>query len=578
MTDQDDKPKNDKPKRDGKPRRFTYQFGWGQPPVPPRPPTPPMPPRPPMMPDMPMGAAFPFNNPVSEADQQQLEGITRLQNALNSLIQTVEHTLQTDLWNGTQTMVQQSYTRLYERAIKLLPQDDTLTDSIPQTFDCDDERTCLMQTMLAARQLAHYLESVLRDLRRPSGTWGDIRNLGRQLSDQILSATKGVIGRAMADIDIDFGSSDGENFMGADLRNQNLTDRDYQDANFVGANLSGVNASGTNFEDCNFAGATLNDANFSSANCPDANFSGINASKVNFADANLEDATFAGSNLREATFTDSNLSDANFKGANLQYVNFSDANLEDASFSSSNMEHANFENANLESASFTNSNLTDVNFAGVNAEDAVFKHSNLSGANFREANLEDANFTGANLSGADFTNASLEDTVMPDGRVYRRGDNLARFGINVRYSEGKDKKKKGAPVETGDSPESLETWVGANLRGQDLRQYDLTDGALNATIFTQANLQGVLIVNADCSSALFIGANLREANLTSANLTNANLAGAYLMNANLTNANLTGANIGGATLTGANLTGATLPDGTRYTPDSDLMQYGAIAD
>jgi len=54
------------------------------------------------------------------------------------------------------------------------------------------------------------------------------------------------------------------------------------------------------------------------------------------------------------------------------------------------------------------------------------------------------------------------------------------------------------------------------------------------------------------------GANLRGENLYEADLTNANLTGAHLRRANLTGANLSGANLRRANLTGANLTGANL--------------------
>ncbi len=105
----------------------------------------------------------------------------------------------------------------------------------------------------------------------------------------------------------------------------------------------------------------------------------------------------------------------------------------------------------------------------------------------------------------------------------------------------------------------------ADLPGVMLSDADLVGANLASANLARANLASADLTYADLTSANLIGANLVGANLPGANLVGANLAGANLFSANLAGANLTGANLTGANLTGAdltrvNLSGAILTD------------------
>ena len=89
----------------------------------------------------------------------------------------------------------------------------------------------------------------------------------------------------------------------------------------------------------------------------------------------------------------------------------------------------------------------------------------------------------------------------------------------------------------------LETLVGANLRGQDLK----------GVHFFQKNLKGAHLERAHLEEAYLIEANLKNAKLIDAYLNNANLTNAKLQNADLRGAVLEGAILGGANLTNAKL-------------------------
>jgi uncharacterized protein YjbI with pentapeptide repeats len=119
-------------------------------------------------------------------------------------------------------------------------------------------------------------------------------------------------------------------------------------------------------------------------------------------------------------------------------------------------------------------------------------------------------------------------------------------------------------------------------------------GLLQRAKLFKANLQGAELVGANlegtnlsfanlCGTTLFAanlkGADLLKANLTGANLTKATLDGAYLLHANLEGANFSHAEMHGTDLHNAHLDETTiLPDGSHWTPDTDLTQFGCIVE
>jgi uncharacterized protein YjbI with pentapeptide repeats len=82
-------------------------------------------------------------------------------------------------------------------------------------------------------------------------------------------------------------------------------------------------------------------------------------------------------------------------------------------------------------------------------------------------------------------------------------------------------------------------WTDANLAGADLRNANLTGAALARADFTGADLTG-----ADLTEAELISATLTGATLTDTDLTGANLAGATLMNTDFSGAILSGVQSG----------------------------------
>jgi hypothetical protein len=108
----------------------------------------------------------------------------------------------------------------------------------------------------------------------------------------------------------------------------------------------------------------------------------------------------------------------------------------------------------------------------------------------------------------------------------------------------------------------------------------LGDGSLEEASLWNANLTGVNMwdVNlrgGDLHGASLQGAKLERANLTRANLWNANLENCLLSDVTLEGADLFHAKLNGARLRHTEFDGKTrLPDGSYWTPESDLAQFG----
>lgn len=102
----------------------------------------------------------------------------------------------------------------------------------------------------------------------------------------------------------------------------------------------------------------------------------------------------------------------------------------------------------------------------------------------------------------------------------------------------------------------------------DIRGANLDNANLQRVILYQANLAGVSLIQANLCATVLSAANLAGANLSQANLSQAilgaanlfatNLTGANLYQANLFLANLSSANLNGTNLDGANLRDANL--------------------
>ena len=90
------------------------------------------------------------------------------------------------------------------------------------------------------------------------------------------------------------------------------------------------------------------------ADLSNENLSGDNLSNANFSQANLSNANLKNTDLSGADFSQANLNKANLKRANLSNVNFDKANLNKANLKNANLSGANLNDAEVKSTKFRN--------------------------------------------------------------------------------------------------------------------------------------------------------------------------------------------------------------------------------
>lgn len=140
---------------------------------------------------------------MDEADNKALMG---LQQAFKSLSRSVEKGLLTDMYAGAGDVALRSYHALHAKAVELLPDDYYVREVLDLDLPADAaDRQKLAAVSLQTNQMVDYLDNQVHADPRQMFTGPDmeeLRTMGRDLQDQILSVTRNTLRRAMANIDI----------------------------------------------------------------------------------------------------------------------------------------------------------------------------------------------------------------------------------------------------------------------------------------------------------------------------------------------------------------------------------------
>ena len=187
----------------------------------------------------------------------------------------------------------------------------------------------------------------------------------------------------------------------------------------------------------------------------------------------------------------------------------------------------------------------------------------------KDKDFSRANWEGAYIGGMNFEQSNLESAIFKQ---------VTTAGIDGNHPVN----FKGALLVSAHLAGAY-LWE-ANLSGAELYKANLSganlwEAHLAGANLWKANLSGVLLVSAQLASA-----DLSFANLEGARLSFANLEGTSLFRANLEGASLIKANLEGTDLRDANLEmvkwsnedgryPATLPDGTTWTPETNMMRF-----
>jgi uncharacterized protein YjbI with pentapeptide repeats len=106
----------------------------------------------------------------------------------------------------------------------------------------------------------------------------------------------------------------------------------------------------------------LSDKDFSWLDMRKANLTKSKMHEVNFSDSNITEANLEFTDLFGSVFTDANLSKAMMKGALLSHARFENANLQGAELIGADLSHSQFVNCNLTNARLLGADLTDTSF------------------------------------------------------------------------------------------------------------------------------------------------------------------------------------------------------------------------
>lgn len=254
----------------------------------------------------------------------------------------------------------------------------------------------------------------------------------------------------------------GKKFIGADLRNANLTRTVLHDSNLSHANLSCSVLTCAGLEKTLFVNTNLqrfyghalsaqvcdfSDSDFSfSHDITGAAFHGCKMNNLKATNAKLNSTYFYQCLINDARFENSICTGINIIESTCNQINLASTNLENARILDSTLNNANFEDVYARGMSVRNSQLNDSNFNNANmyrlqctgdpASSASFKNSTFNNTilgnsvftadlqnasfqnciapyiTFNQSNLESSDFTGANLVHALFIKSNIKNSSL----------------------------------------------------------------------------------------------------------------------------------------------------------------------
>jgi uncharacterized protein YjbI with pentapeptide repeats len=171
-----------------------------------------------------------------------------------------------------------------------------------------------------------------------------------------------------------------------------------------------------------------------------------------------------------------------FSDGSLIEINLQNANLEKAFLEGSNFAKSNLSNANLQTASLAKADLSQTWMTGVNLKNAILHGSNLEKAYLATADMQNSSVSYANLKEANLIAVNLEFAILEGSNLQASDLRFARFLSNGMHNVNLEK---------------------ANLSFATLQETSMNCANLRNADFTQANLKGLWLNDADLLGAKF---------------------------------------------------------------------------
>ena len=247
---------------------------------------------------------------INEMDEQNLNQVL---SALKALKQAAEEAVAKGQTAGTGTLTVRGYQRIYDQVRAAYPDDLFIETLALEIEDGMTEDAVLNQTLYAATQLDRYL----REQNRVSSGGGEfafseLKNLGRQIQEQVIGISRNTLKRAFANIDVDFEAGEGSHF-----KDQDLTGRDLSDADMRNSRVKNVNMTNINLQNARFDNARLKNVDLTQAILHEASFKNARLSYISAANADFTGATLVHSRLNDLDASNAVFVRADFTGSRL---------------------------------------------------------------------------------------------------------------------------------------------------------------------------------------------------------------------------------------------------------------------
>ena len=145
-----------------------------------------------------------------------------------------------------------------------------------------------------------------------------------------------------------------------------------------------------------------------------------------------------------------------------------------------------FSGTDFSQSDFTGSNLTGANMAGGTFRGVSFFACDMRDANLESADCSRADFRGAYVAGANLTGANLAGADLREGKIMEKG---AKGILQDRPDKGRKQGSK--------------TWHKAVFTGAKMTDTNLSGSRAGRADFTDADLKGVVVKDADLSGVKF---------------------------------------------------------------------------
>lgn len=298
----------------------------------------------------------------------------------------------------------------------------------------------------------------------------------------------------------------GRDFAGACLRGADLRGADLRQVQLERADLSGACLAGADLSAAALTAARLDEADFSGARLQGANLCGTSARAASFANAVLK-----GVHAFDAHWPDADLRGAQLDDALLMRVDLSDAQLDDSQLT----------RTVLMQAKAPRSRWVGARWSMCVAPSADFTAACFDGATLSRSVLMDAMLAGSSWQGASL------DTVYAGGKSDWRDSRLSLLRANKCGWRGSS--LAGARMD------------GAILSSCDFGEADLSDAHMGGAQLYRSLFMHSKLRNIDAANASFFQSMCRKADFT-----DAGLEGAVLVQVDMSEAAMQGARMAGA--------------------------------